>query len=124
MDELYLEHILEHYRNPQNKLVPERYDVTEDGANPNCGDAIRLYVTFAKDGTVGDVAFTGDGCAISVAATSLLTERAKGMRAADIDALTPADIHAMLGVDVGPGREKCALLSLHTLKQAIAKKST
>jgi len=124
MDELYLENILEHSKNPLNKGVPKRYDFAEEGVNPSCGDSIILYLTFSDAGKVKDVQFDGDGCAISVAATSMLTERIKGIDVKDVEKIASDDIYEMLGVRVAPGREKCALLSFRTLGKIMAKKDT
>ena len=120
MDDLYLQHILEHSKNPHNHGEPDKYDIKQAGVNPSCGDEITLYVTFAKDDTVEDIHFIGDGCAISMAATSMLTDKVKAMSKTDLIALTETDIYDLLKVEVNPGREKCALLSLRTLKQAIS----
>lgn len=119
MDELYLEHILEHYKHPQHRGVPETYDTDAKGENPSCGDHLHVYITYGKRDTVEDVQFEGDGCAISVAAMDLLSEKMKGMNKSDVAKLEARDIHELLKVEVGPGREKCALLSLRTIKKAL-----
>ncbi|MBP6881261.1 MAG: iron-sulfur cluster assembly scaffold protein [Candidatus Pacebacteria bacterium] len=123
MDDLYLAHILEHAKHPHNHGQPDSFDIREDGINPNCGDEITLYVTFAKNGTVENVQFTGDGCAISMAATSLLTDKVKNMSSNDISALTEKDINDLLHININPGREKCALLALRTLQKALREKA-
>lgn len=119
MDDLYLQNILEHAKHPHNHGKPDSFDVKEDGVNPSCGDEVTLYVKFAKNGKVDNVQFTGDGCAISVAATSLLTDKVKNMTKEEIQTLTNQDIYDLLNVDINPSREKCALLGLRTLKKAI-----
>jgi nitrogen fixation NifU-like protein len=119
MDDLYLANILEHSKDPHNHGELEKFDVKQDGVNPSCGDEIILYVKFTKDGKVDDVKFTGDGCAISIAATSMLTDKVKHMTKEKILNLTNEDIYELLQVNVNPGREKCALLGLRTLKTAL-----
>jgi len=119
MEELYLAHILEHYREPQHKGVPETYDIKKEGENPSCGDRINLFISFADDGSLSSVQFDGEGCAISIAATSMLAEYVRGMKKDEVLKLTPDDVYKMLGVTVNPAREKCALLSYCTLIEGI-----
>lgn len=117
-DILYREHILEHYRYPQNKRILKDYSFKKIAVNPNCGDVITLYVDC--DGTrLKDISFDGEGCAISIAATSILTENVKGKKLKNILNIASDDMFSLIGVKVNPVREKCALLSLETLKQAI-----
>jgi len=118
MDDIYQQNILEHYKHPHNKTVPEHFDVKQEGSNPSCGDELTLYLSF-DDGKVSSVGFLGDGCAVSQSATSMLTDRVKGMTKEEIAKLSPEDVYDLLGIVVGPAREKCALLSLNTLHRAV-----
>ncbi|MCK5026959.1 MAG: SUF system NifU family Fe-S cluster assembly protein [Candidatus Pacebacteria bacterium] len=117
-DDIYKQNILDHYKYPHNKGVLEGCSVSQDGANPSCGDTVVLYLDI-KDNVIRDVSFDGDGCAISQAATSMLTDKIKGMSLQDVKLLTPGDIYTMLGVTISPGRVKCALLSYGALCDAI-----
>jgi len=137
VQELYREVILDHNRNPRN--FGELGDATRviSAVNPLCGDKLTLYVKVG-DGTVTDIKFKGSGCAISVASSSLMTERVKGTKVPDAlrlfdqvhDLLTGAHDHepaedldklaALGGVREYPSRVKCASLAWHALKAAVA----
>lgn len=120
MDELYKEHILEHYRNPQNKGALLSFDIKQDGSNPSCGDSLVLYVLFDDDGRVKDASFEGDGCAISQAGASILTEKIKGMTDGELRKITPKDVYAWIGISsINPAREPCALLAYNTLEKSM-----
>ena len=118
-DELYREHILDHYKHPLNAGRLEAPSRAARELNPSCGDSIELFLTLDDCDRVQDVKFEGRGCAVSQASASLLTERVKGRPLAEVLAIGEKDILALLGIDVGPMRMKCALLSLKTLKKAL-----
>jgi nitrogen fixation NifU-like protein len=121
MDDLYRDEILEHYRNPHNFGTLPDADATYEGSNPLCGDRITLSLRFGKAGaTVEDVAFTGRGCAISQASASMLTDEIKGKSIAKVSLVTNQDVLDNLGIDISPARLKCALLSVDTLRRALA----
>ncbi len=119
-DTLYAENILEHYRHPLHKHPLAAATVTHEEKNVSCGDTIALQLEL-KDGSVTGVGWDGTGCAISQASMSLLSEELIGKKEAELDAIDPAAIRALLGIDVGPQRLKCALLPLHALKNALRK---
>ena len=124
MDDLYRDEILEHYRNPHNFGTLPDADATYEGSNPLCGDRITLSLRLADgDGTVQDVAFTGRGCAISQASASMLTDEIKGRSLAKVSVMTNQDVLDNLGIEISPARLKCALLSIDTLRRAIAEYS-
>lgn len=116
---IYKENILEHYRRPRNRRIIDHPTVLLRDTNPFCGDAIEAFVTI-EDGRIEDVAFQGQGCAISQAAMSMVTQRLKGMRTDDALKLGQEDVLAMLGIPIGIVRRKCALLGLRTVQKAIA----
>ena len=118
MDDLYRDYILEHYRRPHNFGVLDDPDASYEGSNPLCGDRITLMLG-VKDGVVERVAFTGRGCAISQAATSMLTEMVEGKPVDEVAALGREDIVEEVGIPLSPMRLKCALLGLGTLKVAL-----
>lgn len=121
-DDLYRENILDHYKNPRNRGTIEGADATAEGMNPLCGDEVTMSVRFAEDGeTIEDVKFAGRGCAISQAATSMLTEMIKGRKASEIAALPKDELLDEVGIPLTPIRLKCALLGLGTLKVALNK---
>lgn len=115
MSDLYRAEILDHYRNPRNFGSLEPSDVSSEDDNSLCGDRIRIDLRLNGD-TITDIRFTGSGCAISQAATSMLTELVKGRDIDAIHALTQADIVNELGIPISPARLECALLGLHVLK--------
>jgi len=120
-EELYKENILDHNRNPHNKGALASYDISHNGKNVNCGDDVTLYFKFDEENKVKEVGFEGKGCAISTAATSMLTDKIKGLNKEEIQSLTEKDILDMLGIEIGISRENCAFLSLNTLKEALNK---
>jgi nitrogen fixation NifU-like protein len=117
-DDLYRENILDHYKNPRNHGVIESADAEAEGQNPLCGDEVSIFVALDGD-RIEDVKFRGRGCAISQAATSMLTEMVKGRSAADVAAMTRDEIQDEVGIPLSPVRLKCALLGLGVLKVAL-----
>ena len=121
-DQLYREVILDHYKNPRGHGVIEDADAEAEGQNPLCGDEVSIYVAFGEDGeTIENVKFSGRGCAISQAATSMLMEMAKGRTALQVATLDKDELLAEIGVPLTPVRLKCAMLGLTTLKVALHK---
>ncbi|HXG26007.1 MAG TPA: SUF system NifU family Fe-S cluster assembly protein [Candidatus Binatia bacterium] len=118
MDDLYRDYILEHYRHPHNFGLLDNATTTQEGANPLCGDRITLQLRVA-DGQIAGVGFTGRGCAISQASTSLLTDEIKGKPVEQAKAITAGDVLELLGIEISPARMKCAMLSLETLQGAL-----
>jgi nitrogen fixation NifU-like protein len=115
MDDLYREHILDHYQHPRNRGTLEHPDITFEDANPLCGDRIRMDLN-VRDGRIEAVRFSGTGCSISQAAASMLSEAIEGKTLDEAKALTRDDMLEMLGIELGPVRLKCGLLALKTLK--------
>ena len=121
-DQLYREVILDHYRNPRGQGELAEPDARAEGQNPLCGDEVTISVAFGPDGdTIEDIRFDGRGCAISQAATSMLTEIVKGRSAADVAAMPREELLDEVGIPLTPIRLKCALLGLSTLKLALHK---
>jgi nitrogen fixation NifU-like protein len=121
-DDLYREVILDHYKNPRGHGVIEDADAEAEGQNPLCGDEVSIYVAFGEDGdTIDEVKFSGRGCAISQAATSMLMEMTKGRKATEIATMDKDELLEEIGIKLTPVRVKCALLGLTTLKVALHK---
>ena len=119
-DQLYREVILDHYKNPRGHGALEDAHAHAEGQNPLCGDEVTIYVRFADDGeTIDDVGFEGRGCAISQAATSMLTEMVKGRKAEEVATLPKDDLLEEIGIPLTPIRLKCAILGLGVLKVAL-----
>jgi nitrogen fixation NifU-like protein len=121
-DQMYREVILDHYKNPRGHGIMEDADAEAEGQNPLCGDEVSIYVAFAGDGeTIDEVKFSGRGCAISQAATSMLTEMVKGRTATEVGVLAKEELLEEIGIPLTPVRLKCAMLGLTTLKVALHK---
>ncbi len=142
LDDLYREVILDHYSHPRNRGVTDPADVIREGANPLCGDEIRVSLR-VLDGIVEDIRFEGKGCSISQASASMMTEQVKGKRVEEAERLIAAlkammhgqaggppegaaspaddlgDLEALQGVRKFPVRVKCATLSWVTLEMAL-----
>ncbi|WP_435074223.1 Fe-S cluster assembly sulfur transfer protein SufU [Halorubrum sp. HHNYT27] len=109
--DMYRQQILDHYKNPRNYGELEDPDYTHVGENPSCGDTIKMDVGLDETGeTIEAVRFTGDGCAISMASASMLSERLHGMVVEELHEMDTEDITEMLGADISPMRVKCAVL--------------
>jgi nitrogen fixation NifU-like protein len=121
-DSLYREVILDHYKNPRGHGVIEGADASAEGQNPLCGDEVAIYVALGEDGeTIDEVKFSGRGCAISQAATSMLTEMVQGRKAHEIATMPRDELLEEIGIPLTPIRLKCALLGLGVLKVALHK---
>ena len=116
--DIYRENILDHYKHPRNFGHLGNPDVVMEEGNVTCGDRIVIEVTFNND-KINEIAFNGEGCAISQASASMLTEKVKEMRHEAIMKLTFEDIIEMLGTTLTPSRVKCATLPLEVLQKAI-----
>lgn len=118
MDPLYREIILEHWQNPQNYGVIKNPDFDKSENNPLCGDKIRLTGKI-KDGKLVQIAFSGEGCAISKASASLFTEEIKGNDIDKIKNINEYEVLKLLGIELTPARIKCALLIYKTLQKSL-----
>ena len=116
MDDFYRENILEHYRHPHNAGTLEHPTHSHEEDNPLCGDVIRIDLHVNNDNVIDEVAFQGRGCAISQASASMLTEMIKGKTLDEAKQIGKDQILENLGIEIGPVRMKCALLSLKVLK--------
>jgi nitrogen fixation NifU-like protein len=119
MDDLYRELIIDHYKNPRHRGELDPHDYSYEDDNPLCGDRIRIDVRVDGGGRVTEAAFSGVGCAISQASADLLTESVVGKSLDEVKRLGKDDILEMLGIQLGPVRLKCALLSLKVLKAGV-----
>ena len=144
LKELYQEIILDHGKNPRNKGICQQYNRDAQGHNPLCGDKVHIYLKLNKDKQIENLSFEGEGCAISLASASILTETVKGKDLSFIKKISedfinmiknktkitvnslPADqittIASLSGVQEFPMRVKCATMVWHTLLSAIEKK--
>jgi nitrogen fixation NifU-like protein len=112
-----LENILDHYQNPRNYGEMPDADVSLKGGNPGCGDIITMYLKFNGE-TLEKVTYTGEGCTISQAAASMLTETLPGLTLEEIEALDFGTVVDLLGDEMVKTRPKCSTLGLDTAKIA------
>lgn len=115
----YGEQILEHYRHPRNAGSLPDPDLSHEEVNPLCGDRIRIMLKLSGEETVEAARFRGDGCIISQAASSILTEMITGRRLEEIEALRPETLLQALQAALRPARIKCALLPYEILQTGI-----
>jgi len=111
--------VIEHFRRPRNRGSLPDANGDAEGANPLCGDRIRVQV-IARDGSIADARFTADACALCIAAASLLTDAARGLSVRETAGLDLGWLEAALEGAPPPGRKKCVALPLDTLHRAIA----
>ena len=117
MDALYRDYILDHYKNPRNFGELDPHDLEFHDHNPLCGDELGVHI-LVEDGTVKDLRFHGQGCAISQAAASITSEELIGMPVEEIERLDADWVIDQLGIDISPTRRKCALLGLKVMRGA------
>jgi nitrogen fixation protein NifU and related proteins len=120
-DQLYRELILDHYKSPRNHGLLDPADAHAEGQNPLCGDEVTVTVRLDGEDRIQEVGFDGRGCAISQAATSMLTDLVKGRTASDVAAMQKDELLGELGIPLTPVRLKCAILGLGVLKLALHK---
>jgi len=118
MPELYSDTLLDHFRHPRNYGSLSAPDISNEQFNPLCGDRIRIQLKFRRS-IVSEARFKGDGCAISTAAASLLTELVVGEDVEELVNLPDARLIAALESDIKPARLQCALLPLQALREGL-----
>jgi len=118
--DLYREQLLDHYHNPQNFGQLESADVDIEMDNPTCGDSVHMTANLDAEGRITEVMFEGEGCVISMAASSMLTEELVGKTPEQVEAMGLGDIQEMMGgIRLSMGRVKCALLALNAMKEGL-----
>jgi nitrogen fixation NifU-like protein len=119
MEDMYREHILDHYGHPRNEGTLEDADISCELDNPVCGDVVRLDVKLS-DGRVSEARFSGCGCVISIASASMFTEEILGKTVEELRALQDEDVFSMLGITLPLARANCGLLPLRVLRKGLA----
>jgi nitrogen fixation NifU-like protein len=118
-EQMYREVILDHYKSPRNHGILDPNDAVAEGQNPLCGDEVTVSVRFSEGDVIESVGFEGRGCAISQAATSMLTDLVKGRSAQEIAVMPKEELLEEIGIPLSPVRLKCALLGMGVLKVAL-----
>jgi nitrogen fixation NifU-like protein len=114
-----IDFILDHYENPRHYGAIDDATVVQKGGNPGCGDVVAFFLKLSEDGRIEAISFEGEGCTISQAGSSIVTEMFRGKTLEDVEN-TPADaILDLLGRELAATRLKCALLGLNTTKEAV-----
>ncbi len=116
--DMYVDELIAHYEHPHNKRKIAKCDATFHEYNPVCGDDITIYLNI-DDGIIQDASFEGNGCSISVASASMLTDYIKKMSLENVQKMDFVALKEIIGIDPGPVRLKCATLALKTIKGAI-----
>ena len=114
----YRQKILDHYKNPRNRGQIANADCHSHLDNPLCGDIIDVYLKISNN-KIKDIKFKAEGCAISIAAMSMLSERVKGQKIKEVLSLKKQDILEMLGIQLSATRLKCGILGLTALRQCL-----
>ncbi|MBI2617256.1 SUF system NifU family Fe-S cluster assembly protein [Candidatus Gottesmanbacteria bacterium] len=122
MDNLYRDNILDHYKNPRNFGILSDPSVISEEENPSCGDRIKIQIRIKElpgKKMIEDIRFSGEGCAISIASASLLTDFVKGKTKEEVLTLKTEDILKLLGTVLTPARIKCATLPLEVVHKTL-----
>jgi nitrogen fixation NifU-like protein len=114
----YIENILDHHDNPRNKRPLEPNDLEASGGNPGCGDIVVMYARLGEDGRITEASFQGEGCTISQAAASMLTEDLVGRTLEEVQQMSYEDVIEEMGKEVVSSRTRCATLALTVMKSA------
>ncbi|NIV12525.1 MAG: Fe-S cluster protein [Aliifodinibius sp.] len=119
MDDLSRELIIDRFKNPHHRGSLDPHDLSYEDDNPLCGDHIRIEIRVNEDGFVSEAVFDGKGCSISQASADLLIESVIGKSLEEVKTISKEEVLDMLGIELGPVRLKCALLSLKVLKGGV-----
>lgn len=112
----YIEFILDHFQNPRNRGELNEPDILVNGGNPSCGDVLTMYVQVDKSDRITDVKFEGNGCTISMAGASIITDLVKGKTLSEVEEMPYDSLIELMGEDVVKSRLRCATLGIDTLK--------
>lgn len=117
--DIYEEHVLDHYEDPYNRGECERATHAEEGNNPLCGDKVRVELELDDEGKIRQAWFSGEGCVISQASASMLMERIEGMTIEELKQFSATEMLELFGPRLTPNRQKCCLLSWRVVQSAL-----
>ncbi len=115
----YIEFILDHYNNPHHKGKLDDPDILVNGGNPGCGDIVTIFVKVDDNDRIVEASFDGQGCTISMAASSLLMDKIIGKTIAEVNAMDYNELVEELGREVVQSRMRCATLAMDTIKAGV-----
>lgn len=115
--DIYRQEIMDHFKNPRNSGEMKDYTTKHEEHNPLCGDKITVFLKIKK-GVVEDMKFVAEGCAISKASASMISDSIKGLTKDNICKMELEDVRRILGIPLSPSRVKCAMLSLNSIKRS------
>lgn len=118
-EEIYQEHVLDHYEDPYHRGELASATHVHEDDNPLCGDTIRIDLRIGDDETIKEAWFSGDGCCISQASASMLTEKIEGMTLEELKAFSADDMLTLFQAKLTPNRQKCCLLSWKVAQAAV-----
>ncbi len=118
-EEIYQEHILDHYEDPFHRGRCEGATHAHEDDNPLCGDVVRVELRLSPEGRIEDAWFEGDGCCISQASASMLMEKVEGLSLEELKQFTADDMLKLFGARLTPNRQKCCLLSWRVIQAAV-----
>lgn len=118
-EELYQDHILDHYEDPFHRQQVEGATHSHEEKNPLCGDVVRIDLKLGSDGKIIDSGFSGDGCVISQASASMLLEEIQGKATEEVSRFSAEDMLRLYGARLTPNRQKCCLLAWRALQSAV-----
>ena len=111
--------ILDHYESPRNHGIINDPDAFYEGGNPGCGDIVRVYLKIDDNNLINEIKFDGEGCILSQAGTSIITEAVQGKSVEEVEQMTPEVITDLIGTEIAMSRPKCTTLGLSTVKFAL-----
>jgi len=118
-EELYQEHILDHYEDPFHRGALAGATHAHEDKNPLCGDVVRMELQLDEEGKIRELYFTGEGCVISQASASMLLEAMVGKTVDDVKYFSAEDMLTLYGPRLTPNRQKCCLLSWKVIQSAV-----
>lgn len=116
--DIYGEIVLDHFKHPRHAVLLTDANLNAEDANTVCGDTVKISLQAGADGIINNFGFEGEGCAISIASTSLLSEKLIGLKLDTILSMKEQDVLDLLGIPISPGRIKCAMLGFSCIKKA------